>query len=92
VFAVVNAAVLVLRRRPADHEHAHFRTPTFLPFVGVVACLYLVLPWTSGRPGAQYEIAGALLVIGVVLWGITWVHRRRTGYHLSAPVDVPYVA
>jgi amino acid transporter len=89
VFAVVNAAVLVLRGQPADHEHSHFRTPTFLPVVGVVACLYLVLPWTSGRPTAQYAIAGGLLAVGVVLWGITWLHRRRSGYHLAAPAGVP---
>jgi amino acid transporter len=89
VFAVVNTAVLVLRSQPADHDHGHFRTPTFLPVVGVVACLYLVLPWTSGRPSAQYGIAGVLLVVGVVLWGVTWLHRRRSGYHIGVPVDAP---
>jgi basic amino acid/polyamine antiporter, APA family len=89
VFAVVNAAVLVLRKQPADHDHGHFRTPTFLPVIGVIACIYLVLPWTSGRPSAQYGIAGVLLVVGVVLWAVTWLHRRRSGYHMNAPVDVP---
>jgi len=27
----------------------------------------------------QYEIAGVLLAIGVLLWAITWVVRRVTG-------------
>jgi amino acid transporter len=90
VFAVVNAAVLVLRRQPVDHPH--FRTPTPVPFLGVVVCVYLVLPWTSGRPGEQYGIAGALLAIGVLLWAITWVHRRRTGYHIDTSTAAVPVA
>ena len=75
VFAVVNVAVLVLRRNPVDHKH--FRTPTFLPFAGVLTCIYLVLPWTSGRPIEQYQNAGFLLATGVVLWLITWAVNRR---------------
>jgi amino acid transporter len=68
VFAVVNVAVLVLRRQPVDHKH--FRTPRVLPIVGAITCLYLVFPWTSGRPAGQYGIALALLAIGVVLWAV----------------------
>ncbi|MFD1721566.1 APC family permease [Amnibacterium endophyticum] len=75
VFAVVNVAVLVLRRQPVDH--AHFRTPTALPIVGAVACVYLVLPWTSGRDPQQYSIAAVLLVIGVALWVVTVLANRR---------------
>lgn len=80
VFAVVNVAVLRLRRDRVDHEH--FVTPTVLPVLGAVVCLYLVTP-LSGRPVDQYEIAGALLVLGVVLWAITWsvnraVYAKRT--------------
>lgn len=85
VFAVVNVCVLVLRRRPVDHKH--FRTPTALPVIGAVACLALVLPWTSGRPAAQYGIAGILLALGLVLWLITYVHRRRAGYAGAAALD-----
>ncbi|WP_233551015.1 APC family permease [Amnibacterium setariae] len=77
VFAVVNVVVLVLRRDRVDHHH--FRTPTALPIVGVVACVVLVLPWTSGREGTQYAIAGALLALGLVLWGVTVVANRATG-------------
>ncbi|MFQ1004177.1 APC family permease [Modestobacter sp. SSW1-42] len=76
VFTVVNVAVLVLRRDRVDADH--FRTPTVLPVVGALACAFLATPW-AGRPGEQYRIAGVLLVIGVVLWGVTVLVDRRTG-------------
>jgi amino acid transporter len=76
VFAVVNVAVLVLRRRPIDENH--FRTPTVLPVIGALACAYLATPF-AGRPVVQYKIAGVLLAIGVVLWGVTVLVNRRAG-------------
>jgi APA family basic amino acid/polyamine antiporter len=76
VFTVVNVAVLVLRRDHVDADH--FRTPTVLPVVGALACAFLATPW-AGRPSEQYRIAGVLLVIGVVLWGVTVLVGRRTG-------------
>ena len=76
VFAVVNVAVLVLRRKPIDVDH--FRTPTFLPVIGALACAYLATPF-AGRPAVQYKIAGILLAIGVVLWGVTVLVNKRTG-------------
>lgn len=84
VFAVVNVCVLVLRR-DATPEGA-FRVPTVLPVVGAVACLYLVGPWARlPEQYIQYRIGGALLVIGVVLWAVTWFANRalrseRTGF------------
>ena len=82
VFAVVNVAVLVLRRKPID-EH-HFRTPTILPIIGAIACAYLATPF-AGRPVVQYKIAGILLAIGVVLWGVTVLVNRRAG---RGPVEL----
>ncbi len=76
VFAVVNVAVLVLRRDRVDADH--FRTPTFLPVVGALACAYLATPF-AGRPVVQYQIAGVLLAIGVGLWAVTVLVNRRTG-------------
>jgi APA family basic amino acid/polyamine antiporter len=76
VFTVVNVAVLVLRRDRVDADH--FRTPTVLPVVGALACGFLATPW-AGRPAEQYRIAGILLAIGVVLWGVTVFVNRRTG-------------
>jgi APA family basic amino acid/polyamine antiporter len=74
VFSVVNATVLVLRRDKVEHKHFH--AGRILPVIGTVTCLYLVLPWTSGRDIAQYQIAGVLLLIGVLLWGVTWIANR----------------
>ncbi|WP_299959371.1 APC family permease [uncultured Modestobacter sp.] len=76
VFTVVNVAVLVLRRDPVDDDH--FRTPTVLPVVGALACAFLATPW-AGRPTEQYRIAGVLLGVGVLLWGVTVLVNRRTG-------------
>lgn len=82
VFAVVNVAVLVLRRRPAsdpggdgadevervegDSERS-FRAPTWAPVVGAVVSLVLASPLT-GREGSVYLRAAVLLAIGVVLY------------------------
>ena len=73
VFTVVNIAVLVLRRDPVEHKH--FRAPTAIPVIGAVACAYLASP-LSGRAAADYRVAGVLLVIGVVLWLITYVFNK----------------
>ncbi|AKU17096.1 APC family permease [Luteipulveratus mongoliensis] len=74
VFAVVNIAVLVLRRDSVDHDH--FRTPSWLPIVGSLACVFLVIPKLSGRETDEYKIAGWLLLLGLVLWVITWFSNR----------------
>jgi amino acid transporter len=73
VFTVVNIAVLVLRRDRV--EHAHFRSPTVIPVIGALACAYLASP-LSGRASADYRVAGVLLVIGVVLWAVTYAVNR----------------
>ena len=76
VFAVVNVAVLVLRRdRPTKK---YFRAPTALPIIGFITCVYLVTP-LSGRDGAQYVIAGWLLLLGVVLFFVTVLINRHLG-------------
>ena len=82
VFAVVNAAVLRLKRDKVPHDH--FSAGRILPVIGVITCVYLVLPFTSGRPGAQYLIAGILVVIGIVLWAISWYAHGR-----HVPKDAP---
>ncbi|MGH3365119.1 MAG: APC family permease [Nocardioidaceae bacterium] len=83
VFAIVNVACLVLKR--THHvSHEHFRAPVVLPVLGALSCAFLVGPWT-GRDTVQYEIAGWLLGLGVVLWVLTWLWNRgarakRTGF------------
>ncbi len=88
VFAVVNIAVLVLRRDTVDH--AHFRTKTPIAVIGAVACAYLVTP-LSGRAAEQYEVAGLLLLIGLVLFIPVYLTRRSQGedIDLSAVGDGP---
>jgi len=74
VFAIVNVAVLVLRKEKADHKH--FRAPTWVPVVGALTCTFLASP-LSGRPFADYKIALYLLGAGVVLWAINYfVHGK----------------
>ncbi|MEV0381493.1 APC family permease [Nonomuraea sp. NPDC050643] len=75
VFALVNLSVLVLRKDKVAGQHFH--AGRVLPVVGTITCLYLVLPWSSGRPVGQYRIAGVLLAIGLVLWAVTWFTHQR---------------
>ncbi|WP_447039343.1 APC family permease [Streptomyces sp. DSM 118878] len=67
VFAVVNVAVLVLRKDPVGHEH--FRTPTVLPVLGAITALILASP-LADRPAEVYIRAGVLIAIGIALWGV----------------------
>jgi basic amino acid/polyamine antiporter, APA family len=70
VFAVVNVAVLVLRRDPVDHDH--FRIPTWVPFAGFVISLAVM----TTKDGDIFLRAALLLLVGVVLYGI---NRLLTG-------------
>lgn len=85
VFAMVNVAVLVLRR-DVRAVGGHFRTPTALPVVGFLASAYLVLPF-SGRPVQQYVLAGILVVIGIVLFFVTMGINRQLGIRGSGIID-----
>ena len=78
---MVNVAVLVLRREPANGK---FRAPTAAPIIAAVACLFLAGPWARDRDDwVQYQIAGGLLVLGVVLWAVTWVVNRHASRDTS---------
>ena len=56
MFAVVNVAVLVLRRDVRE-AGGHFRTPTVLPVIGCLASLYLVTPLSGTAVAQQYILA-----------------------------------
>ena len=75
VFALVNVACLVLKRKRADHEKTFFTAPMAVPPVAALLCLYLAGPWVD-RDGIVYEIAGGLMVVGVGLWLVTWLINR----------------
>src|SRR5215211_4295740 len=79
VFVCVNAAVLILRRDPVEHEH--WRAPTALPVLGALACLGLIVQ-KAFEDAVIFAYAGGLLALGVALWGMT---RGLTGP--AEPVD-----
>ena len=83
VFAVVNVAVLVLRKDRVKHKH--FRSPIALPVLGALSCAFLIGPWT-GRDPVQYRIAGVLIAIGIALWVVTLLINRATGVTPDEPV------
>lgn len=85
VFAVVNIAVLRLRR-DVQAGGKHFKTPTVLPLIGFAASLYLVLPF-SGRPAQQYYVALILVATGIVLFFVTRVINRRLGIDDTSITD-----
>ena len=90
VFSVVNIAVLILRKDDVGHDH--FRTPTWLPLVGAVACAFLAGPWARSEENqAQYKIALGLLALGVVLWVITWFTNRALRSQATGFRDVDHL-
>ncbi len=90
VFAVVNVAVLVLRREPG--REGGFKAPTVVPVLGAVACVYLLGPWARLEADlVQYKIAGGLLLLGIVLWVVTFVVNRATGTADSRFEDVDHL-
>jgi basic amino acid/polyamine antiporter, APA family len=76
VFAIVNIALLVLRKHKVSHPH--FRTPTAIPVIAAALCLYLASP-LSGRPFNDYKIAAILLGAGLILWVINYFINRAIG-------------
>jgi amino acid transporter len=73
VFAVVNVAVLVLRR---DHVEApHFRSPTIMPVIGCAVSLALMVT----KEPSTFARAAVLLAIGCALWFLTARAGRGKG-------------
>ena len=68
VFVCVNTAVLVLRRDPVEHEH--FRAWTFVPVLGVIACVALIIQ-KAVDDLTIFAYAGGLIAIGIVLYALT---------------------
>lgn len=73
VFAVVNIALLVLRRKEGG-EPDHFRAPTPLPYIGAFTTAFLIGPWAQDP--IEYQIAGILLAIGAALSIANWLYKR----------------
>lgn len=89
VFAVVNVACLVLKR---GQDKTFFRAPVWIPVLGAVLCLFLAGPWArTDTQMIQYKIAGVMLLLGVVLWGVTYLvnkmEDRGTGFEDAAALE-----
>jgi basic amino acid/polyamine antiporter, APA family len=67
VFIGVHAALLKLRREPAEHEH--FKSWTPLPYLGIVTCAALATQSVIDDPKLVLW-AGGLIVFGLILWVI----------------------
>ncbi|HEX2105263.1 MAG TPA: APC family permease [Solirubrobacteraceae bacterium] len=73
VFALVNTAVLVLRRDRVDHQHYH--APTLLPVLGVGISIAVMFT----KEGDVFLRAGLLLLVGVVFWVMNLAALRARG-------------
>ncbi|MBG6237256.1 amino acid transporter [Mycetocola sp. CAN_C7] len=72
VFISTNIAVLVLRKDKVAHKH--FRVWTIVPVLGVASCVLLL----TQQSGIVWLFGGALLALGVVLYFVARLIRRRT--------------
>ncbi len=77
----------VPRRAPQVRHHPRASArPRWTPIVGAVTSAFLVGPWARDpEDWIQYRIAAVLLVIGIVLWAITWftnrgIRAKKTGF------------
>jgi basic amino acid/polyamine antiporter, APA family len=81
-FVMVNISVLVLRRDPVGHEH--FRTPTAFPILGAVVAAALLI-YQAVSDITVFGLAAALLVLGVVLYGVNVLVKRNVDREATQP-------
>jgi amino acid transporter len=67
VFVGVHVSLLVLRKTPVDH--AHFKAPAVLPWLGAATCAGLAVQQVVEDPKLVLW-AGGLLAFGLILWTI----------------------
>jgi APA family basic amino acid/polyamine antiporter len=72
-FITVNISVLALRSDEVDHEH--FRTPSVFPILGIVVSAALLI-YTAIDDWTVFGLAGLLLGIGLVLYGVNVLVKR----------------
>jgi basic amino acid/polyamine antiporter, APA family len=72
-FIMVNTAVLVLRNDEVEHEH--FRTPTVFPVLGILVSAGLLV-YSAIDDWTVFGLAGLMLGIGVVLYGVNILAKR----------------
>ena len=81
-FVMVNIAVLVLRRDDVGHEH--FRTPTAFPILGAVVAAALLI-YQAVSDITVFGLAGALLALGIVLYGVNVLVKRSVDRETPQP-------
>jgi APA family basic amino acid/polyamine antiporter len=67
VFCVVNAALVVLQRRPAEKK-GKFEVPAFVPALGAVVCAVLIAVRVTTGDWRAPALAGTLLALTFVLY------------------------
>lgn len=77
VFALVNVAVLVLRRDPVEHDH--FVTPRIFPILALVVTLLLLAKRVTDQDRTVLVITATLLAVGAALWLVTRLVSGRAG-------------
>ncbi|WP_159346153.1 APC family permease [Roseomonas harenae] len=75
VFTVVNAALLVLQRRPGE-PHGGFEVPSFVPATGAVVCLVLLGNRVATGDWRAPMLAGVILVAILLLYAVLRPRRR----------------
>jgi amino acid transporter len=75
VFAMVNVAVLVLRRERVDHPH--FVAPRIFPILGIVISLTLLVKRVIDEDSTVYVLVAVLIAIAVLLWGVNRLLTQR---------------
>ena len=75
-FMMVNTSVLVLRNDEVEHEH--FRTPTVFPILGILVSASLLV-YSAIDDWTIFGLAGLLLGIGVILYGVNALVKRSLG-------------
>jgi APA family basic amino acid/polyamine antiporter len=71
VFISTNLAVLILRRDKVTESH--FQVPTVVPVLAIISCLVLM----SQQNSETWLRAGALIMIGLILYAISKVNIKR---------------
>jgi APA family basic amino acid/polyamine antiporter len=81
-FVMVNISVLVLRRDEVGHEH--FRAPTAFPILGAVVAAALLI-YQAASDITVFGLAAALLVLGVILYGVNVLVKRSVDREAPQP-------
>ncbi len=69
VFALVNLALVVLQRRPSE-PHGGFEVPSFVPALGALVCLALLVNRVATGDWRAPALAGAVLVAIAALYAV----------------------